>query len=112
MTNNTRERLADLRRRVDRGGDDRETVVDVVEEGLADLDAVIFRAEADAWRMTGRADERAEQTIVELRQLRIAFVDLLADVRSESGVLWRDARSHALAALDDLERKADAAPGD
>jgi hypothetical protein len=99
-----RERRADLRR-----GVDRETFLAAVEAELAGWDALLDRAEAKASSTTGLAHERAEKTIVELRRLRLECADMLADLRSETGVLWRDARSHVLAALDDLERRADAA---
>jgi uncharacterized membrane protein HdeD (DUF308 family) len=63
---------------------------------------------------TRRDGERAslEKTIAAIRRNRTAAAARLAEVRAARDDGWHEARTRALAALDDIERRADAPQGD
>ena len=82
---------------------------DALEGELHRWDAYLNRMQAKAAAKTGAARERAEAAIADLRQRRVSIGKSLSDVRTVAGEGWRDAKTRALAELDELKSKADAA---
>ena len=88
--------------------DDRQTFTNAVEAELRGWDAYLDRMQAKAATQTALARERAERAVGELRQRRIAVAESLADLRAATEDAWQGARSRVLAALGELEQRADA----
>jgi DNA anti-recombination protein RmuC len=110
-------RLEQLRSEVEIGeqrlaaevAEDRAEFFDAVDAALDSWDAYLERRLASVASASGDARKRAESAIADLRQRRVAVAERLADVRTETGAGWRDAKPRALDGLDELKRKADAA---
>lgn len=82
---------------------------DELEAELDGWDAHLERMQTWAASKTGDARESAEATIAELRQRRLSIGARVGVVGAAAGDGWRDAKSRALAELDELKTKADTA---
>ncbi|MFD1507067.1 hypothetical protein FE374_03445 [Georgenia yuyongxinii] len=77
-----------------------------VEAELHRWDAYLDRMQTKAATKTGVARDRAEAAIADLRQRRLAIGARVAAAGTATDDGWRDAKTHALAELDELNAKA------
>ena len=109
------ERLSRLRSRLDVAersldadlADDRGHFTAAVEAELHGWDAFAERLQATAAAKTGRARDRAETGIKELRRRRLVVTERLDDLRDAPKQAWGQHHERVTAARDDLERTAD-----
>lgn len=80
-----------------------------VEAELDRWDAYLERMQTRAAEKTGVARESAEAAVADLRRQRLSIGARVGAVGVAAGDGWRDAKSHALAELDEFKTKADAA---
>jgi hypothetical protein len=90
--------------------DDWTTFARAVEDELRSWDTYLERLQTTAATKDGKARERAEAAIADVRTRRIAVHDRLTQARRNVNGAWREQRNHVSAARDELERKADQLP--
>ncbi len=87
----------------------RDQFTGALEAELRRWDAYLDRMQTKAAAKTGVAREHAEAVIADLRQHRLSIGAHVNAIGTAAGDGWRDAKSHALAELDELKTKADTA---
>ena len=87
--------------------DDRSTFTSAVDQELHSWDAYLERLQTSAATRAGRARERAEVGIGELRRQRLEVGRRLAELRAGSCDAWRQLEARVTAAREQLEHKAD-----
>jgi uncharacterized membrane protein HdeD (DUF308 family) len=92
--------------------DDRDEFVDALEAALGNWDIYLERMQARAATTRDRDRASLEEAIAAIRRYRTAAAERLAEVRAARDDGWHDAGTRALAALDDIERRANAAQDD
>ncbi len=87
--------------------EDKKSFTDAMTADLEDFKALLGELEAKAAATSGRAHERAETEIGELRRSRDAVAQRLRGVREASEAQWRERKEDVNAARAKLERKFD-----
>jgi predicted nucleic acid-binding Zn-ribbon protein len=108
------EKLGQLRTRLDvaersleaDAAEDWETFVAAVEAELQSWDTYLERLQTSVAAKAGKARERAEAAIGDVRSRRIALGERLAQMRDSAGAASKEARKHITAFRDELEDKA------
>ena len=89
--------------------EDRREFTAAVEHALDAWNGLIDRLQARAAALGTAERQQAERAVADLRRRRMAIAESLAGVRAAPGEGWRDARKRVIAALEELQRKSDAA---
>jgi hypothetical protein len=115
LVDDVEQKLAQLKTRLDvaerslaaEASDDRATFAAAVESELESWDTYLERLQTTVATRAWHAREQAESAIAEVRSLRIAVGERLAQVGDAAANGWQEQRERVSTARDELEQKAD-----